>query len=110
MGIRKDRPGLSVVPLPTLPLATAGVWASLQVRPKGKDFQSSLPGAELEHLYALEAGGEAVKLAMRVFWYLDAYPGSVEGGEGGEAAVDASVEGPRPSALECRRIVLRSGA
>jgi hypothetical protein len=81
MGIRKDRPGLSVVPLPTLPLAAAGAWASLQVRPKGKDFRSSLPGAELEHLYALEAGGEAVKLAMRVFWYLDTHPGSVERGE-----------------------------
>lgn len=105
MGMRRDRPGLSVVPLPTLPLSAAGIWASLQVRPQGRDFQSSLPGAELEHLYALEAGAEAVKLVMRVFWYLDTYPGSVEGGE---TAGDG--DGPTPSALEYRRIVLgRSG-
>jgi hypothetical protein len=123
MGMRKERPGLSVVPLPTLPLSAAGVWASLQVRPQGKDFQSSLPGSELEHLYAVEAGAEAVKLAMRVFWYLDSYPGSVERGERGEVGgatgrPEASVgpqgseaaggpdEGPRPSALDCRRIVM----
>jgi hypothetical protein len=107
MGIRKDRPGLSVVPLPILPLSAAGVWASVQVRPQGKDFQSSLPGAELEHLHALEAGAEAVKLAMRVFWYLDTFPGSVEEGEKGD--VGPAAQGPQPSALEHRRIVLRRG-
>jgi len=107
LGLRKDRPGLSVVPLPVLPLSAAGAWASLQVRPHGKDFESSLPGAELEHLYAMEAGAEAVKLAMRVFWYLDTYPGSVERGEKGGAGVAA--QGPLPSALDHRRIVLRNG-
>ena len=35
MGIRKDRPGLSVVPLPTLPLEAAGEWAAITVRPDG---------------------------------------------------------------------------
>lgn len=124
LGMREDRPGLSVVPLPTLPLAAAGIWASLQVRPQGKDFQPSfLPGAGLEDLYALQAGAEAVKLSMRVFWYLDSFPGSVERGEGPEAGEGATgpealegvpgpeaaggpVEPPRPSALEYRRIVL----
>jgi hypothetical protein len=103
MGIRRDRPGLSVVPLPALPFSTAGEWAAMQARPEGKDFHSSLPGAELENLYALEAGAEAVKLATRVFWYLDVFPGSVAEGiqapEGGE--------GPMPSRLGSRRIVLR---
>jgi hypothetical protein len=103
MGIRKDRPGLSVVPLPTLPLSAAGEWAAMTVRPDGEDFQSSLPGAELENLYALEAGAEAVKLAMRVFWYLDVFPASVaEGVKGPEEG-----EGPRSSRLGFRRIVLR---
>jgi len=101
MGIRKDRPGLAVVPLPTLPLSAAGEWAAMQVRPEGADFGSSLPGAELENLYALEAGAEAVKLAMRVFWYLDVFPGSVAEGTGGPEEND----GPRPSGLDCRRIV-----
>ncbi len=77
----------------------------MQVRPEGKDFQSSLPGAELENLYALEAGAEAVKLAMRVFWYLDVFPASVAEGirEPGEG------NGPQPSHLDSRRIVLKGG-
>ena len=103
MGIRTDRPGLSVIPLPALPLSAAGEWAAMQVRPEGKDFHSSLPGAELEHLYAIEAGAEAVKLAMRVFWYLDVFPGSVAEGVRGPGEGD----GPQPSRLESRRIVLR---
>jgi len=103
MGIRKDRPGLSVVPLPSLPLPAAAEWASTQVRPSGRDFESSLPGSALEHLYGLEAGAEAVKLAMRVFWYLDTFPASVAGGARGAVAEDQ----PQPSRLEARRIVLQ---
>ncbi len=103
MGIRKDRPGLSVVPLPTLPLSAAGEWAAMQVRPEGQDFHSSLPGAELENLYSLEAGAEAVKLATRVFWYLDVFPASVAEGVRGPEDGD----GPQPSRLGFRRIGLR---
>ena len=102
MGIRRDRPGLSVVPLPTLPLSAAGEWAATQVRPDQDDFQSSLPGANHEHLYSIEAGAEAVKLAMRIFWYLDVFPASVEAGTQGPG----DDEGPVPSSLEARRIVL----
>ena len=105
MGIRRDRPGLGVVPLPTLPLSAAGEWAAMRVREEGKDFQSSLPGAELENLYSLEAGAEAVKLAMRVFWYLDVFPASVAEGIHGTEDDD----GPRPSRLESRRIILGEG-
>ncbi len=109
LGMRRERPGLSVIPLPGLPLPAAGEWASVNVRPDGRDFESSLPGAELENLYEVRAGAEAVKLIMRVFWYLDTFPGSVEGGkrmddkgrgEGGE-------KGPRPSVLPYERIVLK---
>lgn len=103
MGIRKDRPGLSVVPLPALPLSAAGEWAVLNVREEGDDFHCSLPGADLEGLYAVEAGAEAVKLIMRVFWYLDVFPGSV-----GEGVVgDPGEDGPQPSALDSRKVVLR---
>ncbi|MBT8397608.1 MAG: hypothetical protein HKO65_10245 [Gemmatimonadetes bacterium] len=101
MGIRKDRPGLSVVPLPTLPLSAAGEWAGMTVRPDGNDFGSSVPGAELENLYALEAGAEAIKLAMRVFWYLDTFPASVARGNPAPEGSD----GPVPSRLAARRIV-----
>lgn len=120
IGMRKDRPGLAVVPLPTLPLSAAVSWASISVRPEGEDFRSVLPGAELEGLYAVEAGAEALKLAMRVFWYLDVFPGRLVDGAGGEGAV-ASHEagdsegkedgeaGPSPSSLPYRRIVLGNG-
>jgi hypothetical protein len=105
MGIRRDRPGLSVIPLPTLPLSAAGEWAAMTVRPDGGDFRSSLPGAEIENLYSLEAGAEAVKLAMRVFWYLDVFPASVAEGTRGPDDGD----GPQSSRLDSRRIVLRKG-
>jgi hypothetical protein len=105
MGIRRDRPGLSVVPLPTLPLSSAAEWASMKVRPEGEDFESSIPGAELENLYTLVAGAEAVKLAMRVFWYLDVFPASVAEGTRGPSGG----EGPQASALDSRRIVLKEG-
>ena len=104
MGIRKDRPGLAVVPLPTLPLGAAASWASMTIRPDGDDFRSALPGAELEGLYSVEAGAEIVKLAMRIFWYLDVFPGRVaDGGEGTPQSLD---QGPRPSRLPYRRVVL----
>jgi hypothetical protein len=111
MGLRKDRPGFGVVPLPTIPVSAAGEWAAMPVRERGTDFQSFLPGAELEGLYSLEAGAEALKLAMLLFWYLDSFPGCVgegvtvpmaEEGEGSEES-----EGPEPSALDYRRIILK---
>ena len=125
IGMRKDRPGLAVVPLPSLPMSAAVPWASMMVRPEGEDFASSLPGAALEGLYSIEAGGEALKLAMRIFWYLDVFPlRSVEcaaeespeppgaeevAGEGMPPAppvTDAMARGPRPSALPYRRIIM----
>jgi len=132
MGIRRDRPGLAVVPLPTLPLGAAAHWASMEARPEGEDFSSSLPGAELECLYAIEAGGEAVKLAMRVFWYLDLFPGRIADGvapgpsrepaaggggsreddrtrEPGVEHVSGEDSGPRPSRLPYRRVILEEG-
>lgn len=105
MGIRKDRPGVMVVPLPTLPLAAAAQWASISIRPQGEDFHSSLPGAELEGLYAIESGAEALKLAMRFFWYLDVFPGRAEAGVTPEFPPTG---GPLPSTLPHRRVVLGS--
>jgi hypothetical protein len=103
MGIRRDRPGFGVVPLPTLPLSAAGEWAATRVRLEGEDFETTLPGAEHENLYSISAGAEAVKLAMRLFWYLDEVPASVTHGPKGMAE-----DGPTPSALDARRVVLRA--
>jgi hypothetical protein len=101
MGLRRDRPGFGVVPLPTLPLSAAGEWAATRVRSEGEDFEATLPGAEHENLYSISAGAEAVKLAMLLFWYLDEVPGSVA-----ESPKGTGEKGPRPSALDARRVVL----
>lgn len=101
LGIRKDRPGVAVVPLPALPLDAATPWASLQVREEGEDFSSSLPGAELEGLLSLEAGAEVLKLVMRVFWYLDSFPERVAT----EPSQAHEGRDPTPSVFSFRRAV-----
>lgn len=101
MGMRGDRPGLSIIPLPTLPLIAVGEWAHMHVRDSGEDFSSNLPGSELEGLYSIEAAGELVKLVGRFLWYLDSFPGTVTGGEPGTA----DGVGPEPSVLEYRRVI-----
>jgi hypothetical protein len=104
LGVRKDRPGFTVVPLPTIPLSAAVPWASLQVREEGGDFSSDLPGAELEGLYSVGAGAEVLKLAMRAFWYLDSFPSSIVEAVDPGAADETAPEGPPPSALAYRRV------
>lgn len=107
MGIRRDRPGYAVVPLPTLPLEAAGEWASSNVRTEGDDFQSFLPGADQEGLYSLQAGAEAVKLAMRLFWYLDSFPASVGGLGEGDDGQDLPGDGPDGSGPPASRLPAR---
>ena len=116
LGLRRDLPGLTVVPLPTIPLSAAAPWASMQVREEGEDFSSDLPGAELGGLYSLEAGAEALKLAMRVFWYMDSFPSSLSDGVSPEGGPKQPPEGgpgematgapdrPQPSSLRFRRV------
>jgi hypothetical protein len=110
MGLRRDRPGITVVSLPTLPLSAAGPWVSVNVRPEGSDFSSSLPGAEMDGLYSLEAGAEALKLAMRVFWYVDSRPGSLSQADppGGDADPKPTAD-PEPTTLPYCRVVLEVG-
>jgi hypothetical protein len=113
LGLRRDRPGLTVVPLPIIPLPAAAPWASMQVREEGVDFSSNLPGAELEGLYSLEAGAEVLKLAMRVFWYLDSSSRSLSGGDPAESvpaeSAESGPEGPKASALPFRRVTPEPG-
>ena len=99
LGMRSDRPGLSVVPLADLPLSEAGEWACLAMREERADFSSSLPGSELERLYELRSTGEALKLAARVLWRLErgASPAT-------PTPVERSTAGPRASTLPYRRV------
>lgn len=101
LGLRDDRPGFSIVPLPAVPLEEAGTWAREEAREEGPDFESSLPGGELERLYSLETTGEVLKLTARTFWYLDTCPEAACPEEPTEPGPE-----PRPSALPYRRVRL----
>jgi len=113
-GLRPDRPGIGVIPLPEAPLAEAPEWLDADVRGDGSDFGSSMPGSDLDGLYSFVAAGEALKLLARFFGYLVAVPGSARLHEPAElpeqvddseppASPDA---GPRPSRLPFTRVVL----
>lgn len=68
-GMRADRPGLGVMPVPEIPGEEASRWAAANVRERGDDFASTLPGGE--DLCSIETLGEVVKLAGRLFWQLE---------------------------------------
>jgi hypothetical protein len=70
LGVRPDRPGFSVVHS-TGVLDREAHWAEVEGRPDGEDFETTLPGGELDHLYSIESAAELLKLASRAFWELD---------------------------------------
>lgn len=108
-GMRDDRPGFSVVPLPPVPLGDAGKWLRARVREAGPDFETTLPGGELDRLYSFVATGEVLKLVARTFRYMGDHPRAVSGVEDprGSAASGGPEAGePRPTALPFRGIHL----
>ena len=106
LGIRPDRPGLSVVPLPPVPLADAARWPQARVRgeDQGPDFATTLPGGGLDELYSVVAMGELLKLVGRVFAYMNAVPESLGALERSPRPEDLSDERTVPSLLPFRRI------
>jgi len=75
LGIHRSRAGFSVMRIDT------GVGDDLLgelavPRPDG-DFRNILPGGEIDGLYSILTNSEALKLAMRAFWYIDVFPRSV---------------------------------
>lgn len=106
-GLHPGGHGLGVVPLPAAPMADAPDWLEVDARGDGGDFQSDLPGAEIEQLYALQTAGEALKLLARFFAYAARVPGALDRLEGPVGGPDEGREGPRPSSLACTRVVLQ---
>ena len=100
-GLRPDRPGLAVVPLPPAPLAEADDWLRVEVRPEGGDFESRLPGAELDSLYAFRSAGEILKLLARFFAYVGHVPGALEA-----RRAERDADGPAPSTLDYSLVTL----
>jgi len=102
-GLREDRPGISVVSLPPLPLSHGDRWVDARVREEGRDFETTLPGGEVERLYSLEAAGEVLKLVARFF----AFAGTASRAGEIQAPPEApGPEAPRPTALSYRRVDL----
>ena len=93
-GMRADRPGLGVMPVPEIPAEEAGQWAAANVRERGDDFASTLPGGE--DLCSIETLGEVVKLAGRLFWQLERgllrARAPTKGGEAGSGASEGAID------------------
>lgn len=70
LGVRPDRAGFSVVPA-TGVLDDERHWAEVDARADGTDFETSLPGGEMDELYSIENAAELLKLASLCFWKLD---------------------------------------
>jgi hypothetical protein len=68
--VRPDRPGFSVVPAGGV-LDDVPHWAAVDARPGGRDFETTLPGGEMDRLYSVETTAELLKLASLCFWELD---------------------------------------
>ena len=77
LGLRDDRPGLAVVVVSDAPCEDAMHWLHAEMRTGRTDFETTLPGGELDGLYSIEAAGEALKLVARLFRYMVASPTSL---------------------------------
>jgi hypothetical protein len=102
-GVRSDRPGLGVVPLPEAPFGDARSWLDLDARGDGRDFESTIPGSEIDRLYQFVTAGEVLKLLARFFSYLSSVPAS---GTDGVRPVGAQQSGTPSSILPFTRVVL----
>ena len=70
LGVRAGRPGLTVVSV-SVEGGDPAQWADVQARAAGIDFDNILPGGELQGYHAFTTHAEVLKLAMRVFRYID---------------------------------------
>lgn len=106
LGVRTDRPGLSVAPLEPVPLSDASEWPSARARTEGRDFETTLPGGELDELYSIVTAGEVLKLLSRTFAYLNLRPEALGPSERAPHPdeVDDAPRGTRPCLLSYRRI------
>jgi hypothetical protein len=104
-GLRPDRGGFGIVPLPEAPLAEAATWLGVDARGDGGDFASSMPGGEIDALYEVRTSGEILKLLGRFFAYAESVPEALQGPEPEEGAGEG---GPQPSRLPFTRVTLHT--
>lgn len=105
MGLRPDRPGLSVIDIGEDLTGGPGHWGDGDARPDGRDFGNILPGGELEALHAFVTPSEVLKLTSLVFWHAAEHPEAVGDAEPpAEEAAPPSGHALPPSRLPHRRI------
>lgn len=61
-GMRRDRPGYGVVPVPPQQLASLSGWTDGPARDGGAEFATDLPGAEMDGLVGIRTPAEVMKL------------------------------------------------
>ncbi|HKK93844.1 MAG TPA: hypothetical protein VJ925_10435 [Longimicrobiales bacterium] len=105
MNVFDGAPGFDILPVPPAPLSDLPGWATIEGRiddDSSGDFESSMPGADLEALYEIRTVGELLKLLSRIERLAAAeatlIPRTHEEGDGG----------PSPSSLAHQRLVLTS--
>jgi hypothetical protein len=97
-GIRPDRPGFGTLAVPQAPLRHAEAWMHVSVREATEDFSSTMPGGEIDGLFAIERAGEVLKLVARFFGHVRERMGSRE------VPSERSRGGIVPSALPYLRV------
>ena len=70
LGLRAERPGLSVIPVGIALGAASPDWLHGPARDHGLDFANVLPGGDLRNLHAVVNAAEALELVARVFWLM----------------------------------------
>jgi hypothetical protein len=100
-GMRSDRAGVGVVPLPEAPLADAELWLEVDARGDGSDYSTGMPGSELDGLYEISTSGEILKLLARFFAYADSVPEALTPNPAASAS-----GAPEPSSLPFTRVSL----
>jgi hypothetical protein len=87
LGVRRGRPGISIVDVSAAGADALQHWADVQARPDGDDFANILPGGELQQYRGLVTRTEALKLAARCFRRVAACSAELPA-EGGRAIID----------------------
>lgn len=103
-GVLPERAGFRALPLPEAPLADAADWLEADMRSGAADYQSELPGHDLDRLYSVETAGEVLKLLARFFAYMECTPAAVAAAS--VAPGPGPGGGPRPSELAYSRVRL----
>jgi hypothetical protein len=98
-GLRPDRAGFGMLAVPAAPLGHVPGWLCTAMRDGSADYSSTMPGAAIDGLYAIETAGEMLKLLARFFARVSESRGSREAPTAAEGA-----RGPAPSSMPYVRV------